>query len=128
MLGVLPQDFDPIEFRTVGRQIVQIQAMLCSLAPLLVYWTALVYTGVVDQNDSWNVARLVCYSVKKCDHIVTCRQSLLSSPSQTAVVAQGTKHVHALSMRERFNCSGLADLTPAVLYWRVWAKARFVEI
>ena len=53
MLGMLPQDLDSIELRTVGRQILRIQAMLRPLVPLLVDRGTLVYTGVVDQDDSW---------------------------------------------------------------------------
>lgn len=128
MLGVLPQDLDSIELWTIGRQIVQIQAMFRPLAPLLVYRLALVYAGVVDQDDSWNLMRLRRDLVEERDYIITCRWSLLRSPGQRAIVAQSPKHVHALSMRERFDSSGLPNFSPAVLHGRVRAEAGFIEI
>lgn len=125
---MLPQDLDPIELRTVGRQIVQIQPMFGPLAPLLFYRGALVYAGIVDQDNSRNLARLSRNLVEERDYIITCCRSLLSSPSQRAIVAQCPEHVHAMPMRERFNGSGLADFSPSVLHWRVRTETRFVEV
>jgi len=123
MLGVLPQDLDPIELWTIGRQIVQIQAMFGPLAPLLVDRGALVNAGVIDQDDSWDLVRLSRDFVEERDYVITCRRSLLRSPSQRTIVAQRPEHIHALPMRERFNRSGLADFSPAVLNRRVRTKA-----
>jgi hypothetical protein len=116
-LGVLPQDLDAIELGAIGRQIVQMQVLFRPLASLLVHRVALVYAGVVDQNDSRNLVRLRRDLVEKRDYIFTCCRSLLSSPSQPAIAMQSSKHVHALPMREQRDGSGLAYFPPAVLHW-----------
>ena len=54
VLGMLPQDLNPIELRTVGRQIVQIQPVFGPLSPFLLHEIALVNTSIVDQDDAWN--------------------------------------------------------------------------
>jgi len=41
--------------------------------------------------------------IEEGDYIVACRRPLLSGSGQLAVMAQGSKHVHALPMRERFD-------------------------
>ena len=71
MLGVLPPDLDSIELRTIGRQVVPIQAMFRPMAQLLVYRAALVYPGVVDQDDPGNLVRLSHYLVEEryCDGV-----------------------------------------------------------
>jgi hypothetical protein len=61
--------------------------------------------------------------IEECDHIVACRRPLLSVPNQLAVMTQGSKHIHALSVRERFDGPGLADPAPAVLHRRIWTEA-----
>jgi hypothetical protein len=52
VLGMLPQDLNPIELRTVGRQIVQIQPVFGPLAPLLLHQVTLVNACIVDQDDA----------------------------------------------------------------------------
>jgi len=58
--------------------------------------------------------------IEKCDDIVACRRPLLIVPNQFAVMAQGAKHIHALSVRKRFDGPGLADPAPIVLHRRIW--------
>lgn len=119
MLGVLPQDLDSVKFGAVGRQIVQIQAMLGPLAPLFVYRGALVYAGVVNQDDSGNLVRLSRNVVDERDDVATCRRPLLRGPGQRAIVTQCPKHVNALPMCERFNGAGLALLNGIDMCHRV---------
>jgi len=70
MIGALPQNLDSIEFRAIGRQIVQIQAILGPLARLLVYRVALVDAGVVNQDDSWDLVQLRHNLVEERDYII----------------------------------------------------------
>ena len=86
MLGMLPQDLDPIELRTVGRQIVQIQSVFGPLTPLLFHQVALVNASIVDQDDAWNRVRLERDLIEKGDHIVARRRPLLSSPGQLTIM------------------------------------------
>ena len=62
-------------------------------------------------------------AISECTDIIPCRRSLLSYPGQLAIMKQRPKHVDALPMRERLDGSGLADFSPAVLDWRIWAEA-----
>jgi hypothetical protein len=48
ILGVLPQNLDAIEFRTVGWQVIQIQALLGPAAPLFIHHIALMNCGIVE--------------------------------------------------------------------------------
>jgi len=93
--------------------------MLGPLAPLFVYVGALVYAGVVDQDDSGNLVRLSRNLVEERDDVATCRRPLLLRPGQRAIVTQCPKHVYALPMRERFNGAGLAHFPPSVLHRRI---------
>jgi len=70
MVGALPQNLDSIEFRAIGRQRIQIQAILGPLAPLLVYMVALVDAGVVNQDDSWDLVQLRHNLVEERDYII----------------------------------------------------------
>jgi len=70
MVGALPQNLDSIEFRAIGRQIIQIQAILGPLAPLLVYMVAPVDAGVVNQDDSWDLVQLRHNLVEERDYII----------------------------------------------------------
>lgn len=128
MFGMLPQDLDSIELWAIGRQIVQIQAMFGPLPPLLIYRGALMYAGVVDQDDSWNLVCLSSDLIEERDYVITCRRSLLRSPGQQSIVAQCSEHVHALPVRERFDGPGLADFPPSVLHRRIRTETRFVEV
>lgn len=123
MLGMLPQDLNSVQLRTVGRQIVQVQPVFGLLTPLLLHQVALVDAGIVYQDDAMNRMGLERNLIEKGDHVFACRWPLLSHPNQRAAMAQGTKHIHALSMRERFDGSDLANLAPAVLHGRIRAEA-----
>lgn len=101
MLGMLPQDLNPIELRTIGRQIVLIQRVLCSLALLLLHQVALVNSGIVEQDDVRNRLRLERNLFEKGDRIVACRRPLLCGPGQLTVMTRGSKRIYALLVRER---------------------------
>ena len=131
--GVLSQDFDAIELRTIGWQKVQIQALFGPLPPLLVNRGTLVYAGVIDQYDSWHLVRLSRNLVKERNHIIPCRRALLSSLGQQAVVAQCPEHVHALPVPEQFDGSTVrrfesGRFSPSVSHWRIRTEARSIEI
>jgi len=122
VLGMLPQDLNPIELRTVGRQIVQIQSAFGPLSPFLLHRSALVNAGIVDQDDARYRVRLKRNLLEECDNIVVCRRPLLSVSNQLAIMTQGSKNIYALSVRERFDGPGLADPGLAILHRRIRLK------
>lgn len=68
VLGVLPQDIDAIEFRTVGRQAVAMQSLSGPPPPVFFDVLAIVNRGVVEQDNARHRMRLVRYLIKKRSH------------------------------------------------------------
>ena len=125
---MLPQNFDAIQFRAVGRQVIQVKPLLCPLPALAFHNVAFVNRRIVEYNDAGHRVRLSCYLVKESNHIVAHGWPLLGGPYQFTAVTQNSKHIDALSVGLWFHCARLANLGPPVLHRRVWAEARFVKI
>jgi len=52
ILRLLPQDFDAVQLRAVGRQILQVQPLLCPPAPLFVHGVAFGDPGIVEHDNA----------------------------------------------------------------------------
>ena len=72
--------------------------------------------------------RGLAQAVKKGNDVVAHRWPLLGAPDQFAVLAQRAQHIDPLSVCLWLNTAHLPNTRPAVLYWWIGTKARFVEV
>lgn len=89
--------------------------MACPVPPPLFHRLTFVDCRVVEQDNAWHRMWLICDLIEKGDDVFAPGRSLLSSPDQLAVVAQGAKHVDPLPVRERLYGTGFTNPGPAVL-------------
>ena len=120
---MLPQNLDAIQFRAIGRQVIQVKALLCPLPALAFHDVAFVYRGIVEYDNAGHRVLLSGYLGKKSNHVVAHGWPLLGGPYQFTAVTQGPEHIDALSVRLGFHCARLANLGPSILNRRVWAEA-----
>lgn len=65
---------------------------------------------------------------KKGSDVVLQPWPLLGTPDQFAVLAQCAQHIDPLSIWLWLNIAHLPDRRPAVLFGRIWTKARFIKV
>lgn len=75
-----PQDFDSVQFRSVRRQIVQLQPLLRQPAPLFFHGVAFMDAGIAGYDNTQYPMWLDRDVIKKGDDIVTRGVLLLGGP------------------------------------------------
>lgn len=120
---MFPQNFDAVQFRAVGRQVIWVKPLPCPLPAFAFHDIAFVNRGIIQYHNGGYRVRLSCYLVKEGDDIVAHSWPLLSGPHQFAPVTQGSEYIDTLSVCLRFHGARLAKLRPPVLHRRVWAEA-----
>lgn len=127
MLGLLPQDFDAVQFRAVRRQKEQAQSASRPAPPTMLDSFRTMNPGVIQHHDVRLGTDLLTESIEEGDHIVLSCGPLDGFPDQRLVLIERAEHIDALPMRLRFNRMCLTARCPAVGDWRVRAKAGLIE-